>query len=219
LIAPFLIRLLVLTRTPKTFFWLVGILSATLAQLSRIVIAAVVAFAAANVGDLLVLLVFFADRRFRSWQVATGQYLGVGSIIGLCLVGAAPASHLPSALIRALGIVPIGVGIYKLVSRSTETRVKEMPLGFSNWAKVLTIAGISFADCSDNLAIFTPLFARSNRMERMIATLIFLLLIGVWCWFARYLTRHRSLGESIRTIGNAVAPWALIGLGLFIVLE
>src|SRR6266851_10391925 len=80
-------------------------------------VASIIAFAAANIGDLIVLMLFFADQRFQPWQVVLGQYLGVSAVIGLCLLGAGPASHLPHMLIRALGIVPIAVGLHKLLSR------------------------------------------------------------------------------------------------------
>jgi cadmium resistance protein CadD (predicted permease) len=187
-----------------------------LVQLSKILIAAVVAFAAANIDDLLVLLLFFADRRFRSWEVVAGQYLGVSAVIGLCLAGAAAASYLPAMVIRALGVVPIVVGIHRMVTKPNHEESEKLPLGVANWTNVFAIAGISFAGCSDNLAIFTPLFARLERPEKTIVTLAFLALIGVWCWSALYLTRHPVVGEKIRVIGDAVAPWALIILGVLI---
>jgi cadmium resistance protein CadD (predicted permease) len=184
----------------------------------RFLIAAIVAFAAANVGDLLVLLLFFADRRFRSWQVIAGQYLGVSAVIVLCLIGAAAASYLPHGLIRALGVVPIVVGVYKLVATSKEDeRPTDMPRRSAGLSKVLAVAGISFADCSDNLAVFTPIYAHSNTVEKTTITVVFLILIGVWCATARYFTRHQRLGERVRKVGNSVAPFALVGLGLFII--
>src|SRR3989442_806509 len=88
-------------------------------------VASLIAFAAANIGDLIVLMLFFADQRFQPWQVVLGQYLGVSAVIGLCLLGA-------------------------------------------------------------------------------------------WCGVARFRTRNRTLGTRIRRIGDLIAPYALIGLGLFI---
>jgi len=64
-------------------------------------VASIIAFAAANIGDLIVLMLFFADQRFQPWQVVLGQYLGVSAVIGLCLLGAGPASHLPHMLISS----------------------------------------------------------------------------------------------------------------------
>ena len=194
------------------------ILNPALAHVFGVILTAIVAFAAANIGDLLVLLLFFADRRFRSWQIVTGQYLGVSAVITLCLLGAGGARRLPALLVRGFGIVPIAVGIHKLVAHRAGAEATDMRRGLSHSANVLTVAAISFADCSDNLAVFIPLFTRSNRVEQAIATLTFLVLIGVWCGLARYFTRHPKLGERFRAIGNNAAPWGLIGLGIFILL-
>lgn len=181
-------------------------------------IAALVAFAAANVDDLLVLLLFFADRRYRSWQVIAGQYLGVSAVIALCLIGAATASYLPHALIRALGVLPIVVGVHKLVAASKKDgRMMDLQLRSAGLSRVLVVAGISFANCADDLAVFTPLYAHSNTVEKATITVEFLMLIGVWCATARYFTRHQRLGGRVRKLGNSVAPFALVGLGLFII--
>jgi len=179
-------------------------------------VASIIAFAATNIGDLIVLMLFFADQRFQPWQVVLGQYLGVSAVIGLCLLGAGPASHLPHMLIRALGIVPIAVGLHKLLSRPMDEEQKRVPRKSSSAAKVFAVAGISFADCSDDLAVFTPLYVRSRAGEKVLITLVFLVLIGAWCGVARFLTRNRTLGTRIRRIGDLIAPYALIGLGLFI---
>jgi cadmium resistance protein CadD (predicted permease) len=181
-----------------------------------LVAASIFAFAAANIGDLVVLTLFFADERFQSWQIVLGQSLGVSAVIGFCLLGAGPASHLPHTLIRALGLVPIAVGLHKLLSRPPTEQEKRAFGNSSTAGKVFAIAGVSFADCSDNLAIFTPLYIRSSAWEKALITTVFLVLIGAWCGIARFLTRHRTLGRRIRRIGDVVAPWALIGLGLFI---
>lgn len=179
-------------------------------------VASIIAFAAANIDDLIVLTLFFADERFRSWQVVLGQYLGVSGVIALCLLGAGPASHLPHIWIRVLGIVPIAVGLYKLLSRRPRGEDNRAPREGSSAAKVLVVAGVSFADCSDALAIFTPLYVRSNSQEKVLITAVFLVLIGVWCGIARFLTHHSSLETRIRPMLDSVAPWALIGLGLLI---
>jgi cadmium resistance protein CadD (predicted permease) len=179
-------------------------------------VASILAFAAANIGDLIVLMLFFADRHFQSWQVVLGQYAGVSAVIGLCLLAAGPAAHLPHLLIRAFGIVPIAVGLHKLLSQPLDAEAKRVPQKSSSTLKVFAVAGISFADCSDNLAVFTPLYIRCSGGGKVFVTLIFLVLIGAWCGIARFLTRHRTLGTRIRRMADLIAPWALIGLGLFI---
>lgn len=179
-------------------------------------VASILAFAAANIGDLIVLMLFFANGQFQSWQVVLGQYAGVLVVIGLCLLGAGSAAHLPYPLIRALGMVPITVGLYKLLSDPVDAEEKGVPQKNSCAVNVFAVAGISFADCSDNLAVFTPLYIRSSAGEKVLITMVFLVLIGAWCVVARFLTRHRTLGTRIRRIADLIAPWALIGLGLFL---
>jgi cadmium resistance protein CadD (predicted permease) len=185
-------------------------------QAAALTVASIIAFAAADIDDLIVLTLFFADERFQSWHVVLGQYLGVSGVIALCLLGAGPASHLPHILIRALGIVPIAVGLYKLLSRRPRGEDNRAPRKSSSAAKVLVVAGVSFADCSDALAIFTPLYVRSNSQEKILITAVFLVLIGVWCGIARFLTHHSALETRIRPLLDFVAPWALIGVGLLI---
>jgi cadmium resistance protein CadD (predicted permease) len=103
------------------------------------------------------------------------------------------------------------------ISGAASAFSKKRALGNSSTAaKVFAVAGVSFADCSDNLAVFTPLYIRSSAGEKVLITLVFLVLIGAWCGVARFLTGHRTLGTRIRRIGDFVAPWAFIGLGLFI---
>jgi cadmium resistance protein CadD (predicted permease) len=209
LMAPFWVRSVVFSG--RRIYW-----AAMFSHAVVLTVASICAFAAANIGDLIVLMLFFADQRFRSWQVVLGQYTGVSAVIGLCLLGAGPASHLPHILIRALGIVTIAVGLHKLSNRPPDAEEKRVPRKSSSATKVFAVAGVSFADCGDNLAVFTPLYIRGSAPEKVLITLVFLVLIGAWCGFARFLTRHRTLGTKIRRLGDLIAPWALIGLGLFI---
>src|SRR5260370_33037225 len=136
-------------------------------------VASIIEFAAANIGDLIVLMLFFADQRFQPWQVVLGQYLGVSAVIGLCLLGAGPASHLPHMLIRALGIVPIAVGLHKLLSRPMDEEQKRVPRKSSSAAKDFAVAGISFADCSDDLGGFTPRYGPIRAGAKCVSSLGF----------------------------------------------
>jgi cadmium resistance protein CadD (predicted permease) len=81
---------------------------------------------------------------------------------------------------------------------------------------MLEVASVAFADCSDNLAIFIPLLIKNNSAEKAITTITFLILIGVWCAVAYYLTHHKRIGSFIRYYGQILAPFILIGLGAVI---
>jgi len=49
--------------------------------------ASIWAFVATNVDDLLFLMIFFANRRFPVSQIVLGQYIGMGLLIAVSLLG------------------------------------------------------------------------------------------------------------------------------------
>jgi cadmium resistance protein CadD (predicted permease) len=48
---------------------------------------------------------------------------------------------------------------------------------------------------------------------------VFFLMVGVWCAIAYLLTRQPTIAQVLSRYGNAVVPFVLIGLGLFILYE
>lgn len=51
---------------------------------------AIVAFAATNIDDIFVLTLFFAQKNLKRWHIVVGQYLGIGGLISISLVGPTP---------------------------------------------------------------------------------------------------------------------------------
>jgi cadmium resistance protein CadD (predicted permease) len=180
---------------------------------------ATIAFAAANITDLFVLLLFFSSGKFRPQEIVAGQYLGVGALIVLCLLASVFAiAVIPAEWIRLLGIVPVLVGLKAFVdlrSAISEDPSKELSKKAFG-ANVLVVASVAFADCSDNFAVFIPLLVHNTAAQKAITTITFLVLIGVWCATAHYLVHHRSLGHHIRRYGRLIAPFALTALGVAI---
>ena len=187
---------------------------------STIFIAAA-AFAACNIGDMFILLSFFINPRFSTREIVVGQYLSVSALIVICLVLGLSAAAISPIFLHALGILPIFIGIKNLLQARTLLRseIEEekrivRKMGFNS----LSVAAVTFADGSDNLGVFTPLFAHSNAGEISFMIIVFMVLVGLWCWGAHYLVHHPKLGKHIRSYGSVVAPLALIVIGLFILL-
>ena len=186
------------------------------------VLLAVSAFAAANTTDLFVLVSFFSKPDFRTKQVVAGQYVGVGLLIVLCLFAGEALSAIPRQWIRLLGIMPMLVGVHHLAGLrgGPKTDHNVLPMDASGIFSVntLTVASVALADCSDNIAIFVPLFAHSASSQRLVITAIFFTLIGAWCAGAYYLVHNKQLGHDIRYYGQRVGPFILIGLGIMLTL-
>src|SRR5215469_3709271 len=74
----------------------------------------VTTFTATNIDDFLLLTLFFA-RRTPARRIVAGQYLGFSAIILLSLIGVVAALAIPHRWNRALGLLPLALGIKQLL--------------------------------------------------------------------------------------------------------
>ncbi len=88
---------------------------------------AVVAFAATNIDDIVLLTAYFDQPNVRPQHVIVGQYLGFGALVGLSALGAIGVTLLPEQWAGALGLVPIALGIRGLLDRNRRTDTKPDP--------------------------------------------------------------------------------------------
>lgn len=189
----------------------------------------VTAFTATNVDDLVILSLFFSqvNATFRRRHIFFGQYLGFSALVIASLTGFFGGLFIPHAWIGLLGLVPIALGVSRLLNREEdEAEVESVPesAGSSLLSSLLSpqaygVAAVTVANGSDNIGIYVPLFA-SSELERLLVILgVFFLLVGVWCYAAYKLTSVPAIAPALSRYGNVLAPFVLIGLGVFIILE
>lgn len=77
----------------------------------------VAAFAATNIDDIFVLMMFFSfsSMTFPVKQVVLGQYIGIGLLVAISAPGSFISLAVPTYIIALLGIVPIVIGVKKLI--------------------------------------------------------------------------------------------------------
>lgn len=85
------------------------------------IIAGITSFAATNIDDLVISILFFAqvNDTFRPRQIFVGKYLGFAALVAASLPGFFGSLIVPKAWIGLLGLVPIAIGINQLVDRKT----------------------------------------------------------------------------------------------------
>jgi len=71
----------------------------------------------------------------------------------------------------------------------------------------------------DNLGVYLPFFATHPPRARLVIIVVFLFMIAVWCFAARWLAHHKLLLPVIRTWDSKLLPLALILLGHNILLQ
>lgn len=183
----------------------------------------VAAFAATDIDDLFVLMLFFSYPTYKAPQVIIGQYLGIGVLVSVGIVGSLIALVVPATIVGLMGLLPITIGIKKLIDlRKHEGN--EMPKNLqsnrSSYLRFLTVAGVTIANGGDNIGVYVPLFASSSTLAEIITLVaIFLAVTAVWCALAYYLVNHRLIATRLRRVGHIVLPFVLIGLGAYILAD
>ena len=184
----------------------------------------VTAFAATNLDDALVLLLFFGDRRYRARHVFIGQAVGLGLLVAVSLVVALAAVALPARAVGLLGLLPIAIGGKQLLDRRRDRGAvpaagDELPPGATGWRQAAAVAGVTLANGGDNVGVYVPLFAARPAAQTVLLLVVFAVLLVLWTFASYALARRSALAGGLRLISTASMPWVLIGLGLAIVAE
>jgi cadmium resistance transport/sequestration family protein len=191
-----------------------------------------VAFSATNIDDLVILTLFFSqvNAKFRSRHIILGQYAGFTALVLASLPGFFGGLIFPRPWIGLFGIVPIIMGIKSLLSSPTdeneETTVETSPqsmLGkmLGKWFNLQTysVAAVTFANGTDNISIYVPIFASSSGQSLLVILAVFFALVGVLCYMAYRLTHNQAIAQIFTQYGHRFLPYVLIGLGTFIFLD
>jgi cadmium resistance protein CadD (predicted permease) len=169
---------------------------------------ATTAFIATNVDDLFLLTLWFV-KRSRFATVLLGQLVGFSAILFLSLVGYWGLRLLPVSAVHWLGFAPIAIGIKQLLS-STDKGSQTQPE--SAWS----VATITFANCSDNLAVYTPLFGKFSPRQVAWITISFYVLLFLYVLAAHFAASRFKRSDQIHRWAHRIAPVVIIGIGLTI---
>ncbi len=178
-------------------------------------------FASTNVDDLVVLVGFFADPRFRARDIVAGQYAGVAALFVVSVAGSLLSLVIPRSYLGLLGIVPILVGIKKLIElrrdRDRTGKSSQLQGVGRSYGRIAEVALVTMANGGDNIGIYIPSFAVHAGYEIAVIALVFAVMTALWCVLAHWMVSHPRLGAPIRRYAHFFAPVVLIGLGILIV--
>lgn len=184
----------------------------------------VFAFSATNIDDLFILTLFFSqvNAQFRRWHIVAGQYLGFTALVLASIPGFFSGLILPRPWIGLFGLLPIAIGIKCLLNRDTdESSTEEIPTQQNKFLNFQTysVAAITFANGTDNISIYVPLFASSTWENLLIILGVFFAFVGFLCYVAYQLTNQSAIADLLTRYGSYLMPFVLMGLGIFIVLD
>lgn len=174
-------------------------------------------FAGTNLDDMVVLAVLNAssraDGRPRRWQIWVGQYLGVAVLVVISLLAAVGLTLVPESWIWLLGLIPLGLGIRKLVIalRATRSGDSVSPAVVTGLAGVV---GLTVANGGDNIAAYTPVFRTIGPGDIAAILGVFVIGVALWCLIGAWLVSHHRVAEAIRRWGQWIVPAVYILIGL-----
>ncbi|MGC4854828.1 cadmium resistance transporter [Micromonospora sp. DT4] len=174
---------------------------------------AAVVFGATDIDDIVILTLFFVAARTtgrpRTWQIVTGQYLGIGALAVASAVVAAGLLVVPDPWTGLLGLLPIALGV-RALWHSDDDEPATVVTG------TLGVAGVTIANGADNVAVYVPVFRALGPGDSAVFLLVFVLLVGLWCAAAAWLGGHRRVVRLVERAGHWLVPAIFVGIGVVI---
>jgi cadmium resistance protein CadD (predicted permease) len=191
-----------------------------------IVAAAAGLFAITNVDDIVVLSLFFgrsAGQHGAARRIMAGQYLGFTAILAITVAAAYGATFLPASAIAYLGLLPLTLGLRAAWQAWQHHRQgdsgEQQPRNKQDGPTTLQVAVVTFANGSDNIGVYLPVFAKVGIAGIAVYAAVFLVLVGVWCAAGRFFATRPAVASVIGRRGHILHPLVLIALGLFILIQ
>jgi len=187
------------------------------------VITAVISFISTNLDDIFVLTLFFAQEDCPRGRVyiTLGQYVGIGILAAVSLLGAGVLRAVPDHWLGLLGLAPVALGVKAWLDhrKGGDEEDETQSLSAAGVGKILQVALVTVANGGDNIGVYLPLFAGCSGGELALTLGVFTLMIGVWCLLARRLAQLPVLRENIQRYKHIVIPVVFIALGIYIMVE
>lgn len=194
--------------------------------MGQTIISAIGVYISTSIDYLIILIILFAQlsQNKQKWHIYAGQYLGTGLLVGASLVAAYVVNFVPEEwMVGLLGLIPIYLGIrFAIVGEGEEEEEEEIieRLEQSKANQLFwTVTLLTIASGGDNLGIYIPYFASLDRSQTLVALLVFVIGIIIFCEISRMLSSIPLIFETIEKYERIIVPIVFILLGLYIMYE
>ncbi len=180
------------------------------------------AFAATNLDNLLLLTTWMLAPGTRWRAVAGGLALGMLALVGIAFaigwgVSYAAAGH--AGYLGYLGVIPLGLGSYKLVRALRKQTLQARGSGPAQPALVLGYAGTQIANGGDTVVVFAPLLIDTQDSYDWLVGVTIAVCATLLFVIARWLARHARRIALLETHAEVIAAVVMMSVGCFILLD
>ncbi|HHG8069711.1 TPA: CadD family cadmium resistance transporter [Streptococcus pneumoniae] len=194
--------------------------------MGQTIISAIGVYISTSIDYLIILIILFAQlsQNKQKWHIYAGQYLGTGLLVGASLVAAYVVNFVPEEwMVGLLGLIPIYLGIrFAIVGEDAEEEEEEIieRLEQSKANQLFwTVTLLTIASGGDNLGIYISYFASLDWSQTLVALLVFVIGIIIFCEISRVLSSIPLIFETIEKYERIIVPLVFILLGLYIMYE
>lgn len=194
--------------------------------MGQTIISAIGVYISTSIDYLIILIILFAQlsQNKQKWHIYAGQYLGTGLLVGASLVAAYVVNFVPEEwMVGLLALIPIYLGIrFAIVGEDAEEEEEEIieRLEQSKANQLFwTVTLLTIASGGDNLGIYIPYFASLDWSQTLVALLVFVIGIIIFCEISRVLSSIPLIFETIEKYERIIVPLVFILLGLYIMYE
>ncbi|VLR49485.1 Cad superfamily protein [Streptococcus pneumoniae] len=194
--------------------------------MGQTIISAIGVYISTSIDYLIILIILFAQlsQNKQKWHIYAGKYLGTGLLVGASLVAAYVVNFVPEEwMVGLLGLIPIYLGIrFAIVGEDAEEEEEEIieRLEQSKANQLFwTVTLLTIASGGDNLGIYIPYFASLDWSQTLVALLVFVIGIIIFCEISRVLSSIPLIFETIEKYERIIVPLVFILLGLYIMYE
>ncbi len=179
---------------------------------------AVVSFVSTNIDNIFVLMILYAQAQNRrdNIQIIIAQYLGIGCLTAISILGALGTQLIPSKYIGLLGFLPLILGIrawitYKKRCDQENEEQKITQISF------ISVALLTIANGADNIGVYIPVFSGYSFVDFAVTILVFIIMNALWCYLGYVLISYPYIKRKIMKYQHILVPIILISLGLAII--
>lgn len=194
--------------------------------MGQTIISAIGVYISTSIDYLIILIILFAQlsQNKQKWHIYAGQYLGTGLLVGASLVAAYVVNFVPEEwMVGLLGLIPIYLGIrFAILGEDAEEEEEEIieRLEQSKANQLFwTVTLLTIASGGDNLGIYIPYFASLDWSQTLVALLVFVIGIIIFCEISRVLSSIPLIFETIEKYERIIVPLVFILFGLYIMYE
>ena len=187
--------------------------------MAEFIVTSVMSFISTNIDNIFVMMLLFAQvgGDMKKRHVVIGQYIGIGILVAVSILGAFGMNFLPEKYVGLLGLVPIALGIKAWIDYKKAKAQYEKPPQSKGGA--VGVAVVAVANGADNIGVYVPLFAGCSQGQLIGTCAIFALMMALWCFLGERIVSYPKIKKVAEKYKDVAIPVVLIALGIYIIIK